>query len=204
MKYATLLFLLALSVAGCREPGRCVEASAPVDDPSTPLAGGTYGDVLALLVGERVGTASWLESEAHVRGFPEAGQTGISVVVHEPTMASAVSLEKEGGLRNERLACPGFLELELELEVRTDDGALDTSVLVPMVFRAVDGATAQVDITDLDLGMLEFDPVDEGAALLMTLSYDENQPPTGSLRLDHRPGSGSVMSIDLVTWVLEE
>ncbi|MCA9710189.1 MAG: hypothetical protein KDK70_30395, partial [Myxococcales bacterium] len=114
------LGLLAALVSACSD-STCVEVThPPVTDPDAPLViGGTYGDALATVVGERSGTLRWLESSAHVRGFPSPGEARITVTIHEPSMAEQVDLERDGreGLYPERHVCPDGLEAELQLDL---------------------------------------------------------------------------------------
>ena len=79
LELLSLLSLFVMPVTACGDAD-CVEAgSRTVTDPSMPLLiGGTYGDVLANFVGERSGTAHWLETDASVRGLPPPGETRIS------------------------------------------------------------------------------------------------------------------------------
>lgn len=200
--------LLALTLAGCSEPAQCVETSrAPVTDPAAALSiGGTYADALATVVGERSGTISWLDSDAYVSGFPAPSEASITVTIEEPTETWDVQLAREGGGRNERLACPSALEVELQVELQTADGMLDATVTAPTTFHTPNAVTISVDITDEDLGMLDWSPVDPDASLLLVLSYGAATGPEGSLRLrsgssDDAEGVGT--SVALATWTLE-
>ncbi|MEM9460409.1 MAG: hypothetical protein AAGF11_39925 [Myxococcota bacterium] len=178
-----------------------------VTDSGEPLLiGGTYGDVLATVVGERSGTLRWRESEQFVRGFPQPGETEIAVEIHEPSMAWDIEIEKRAR-RNERLFCNHALETELEIELQTGDGSLDISVVVPVALDSVESATIVVDITEQELGDLRFDPVDADASLRLMLSYRAQTEPEGALLLSTNAsdddGSGVGMTVDLATWTLE-
>jgi hypothetical protein len=206
LEFLVLLSLFVLPVTACGD-ATCVEVgSRTVTDPSTPLQiGGTYGELLANFVGERSGTALWLETDASVRGFPLPGETGIIVIIHEPVMATEVDLQRQGG-GQERLYCPDELQAEVEVEVRSDDGALDASMLVPIAFQTSHGFTTTIDVTEEDIGAIELGPIDGDARLLLTLSYGAGAAPSGTLRL-HTPegdsGAGVGMSEGLVAWTLE-
>jgi hypothetical protein len=209
MKSLELLSLLSsfvLPVAACGD-ATCVDVgSRTVTDPSTPLLiGGTYGELLTDFVGERSGTARWRETDASVRGLPPPGETGIIVTIHEPSTATEVDLMRRGG-RGERLYCPDELQAESAVEVRSDDGALDASLLVPIAFQTSHGFTTTVDVTEEDIGAIELGPIDEDARLLLTLSYRAGAAPSGTLRLrttEDDSGTGVGMSVDLLTWTLE-
>jgi hypothetical protein len=210
MNRPKLLGLLAVTLVACHEPARCVEASRTVvTDSNAPLLiGGTYGDALATVVGERAGTLRWLESEPYVSGFPPPGETRITVTIDEPTIAWDVDLERRGGRRNERLAsCLDQLKTELEVELQSDDGMLDTAVVTAVSFQSPEAVTIIADVTDEELGTLEFHPVDEDASLLLMLSYGSLTGPEGALELHSRAsdgsGNGVGMSVDLATWTLQ-
>ena len=178
-----------------------------VIDSGDPLfIGGTYGDVLATVMGERSGTLRWLESEQFVRGFPRPGETEITVEIHQPSMAWDIEIEKRAR-RNERLFCTHALETELKIELQTGDGSLDTSVVVPVAFDSVDSVTIVADMTEQELGNLRFDPVDADASLRLMLSYRAQTEPEGALMLStgasDGDGSGAGMTVDLATWTLE-
>ena len=209
-----ILGLPVVTLVACSDPAHCVEASrtAVTDPDASILIGGTYGDVLATVVGERAGTLRWLDSEPYVNGFPPPGEAQITVTIHEPDMASDVDLQKRGGgglyARYERLSCPDLLLAELEVELQSDDGVLDAGpLLAEVVFQTPDGVTFYADVTDEDLGMLDFRPVDEDASLLLMLSYGSLTGPEGALELhsgaSDGSGNGVGMSVDLATWTLE-
>ena len=61
---------------------------------------------------------------------------------------------RQGG-GHERLYCPDELQAEFAVEVRSDDGALDTSLLVPIVLQTSHGFTTTVDVTGEDIGAIE-------------------------------------------------
>jgi hypothetical protein len=202
----SLLSLFILPVAACGD-ATCVEVgSRTITDPSTPLLiGGTYGELLASFVGERSGTAHWRDAEASVRGLPPPGETGITVTIHEPGTATEVDLVREGG-GYERLYCPDELQTEFAIEVRSDDGALDASLLVPIALQTSHGFLATVDVTEEDLGALELDPIDEDARLFLKLSYGTAAAPSGALRLhieERASGTDVGTSVDLLRWTLE-
>jgi hypothetical protein len=208
----TLLGLFAATLAACQDSAHCVEVSrAEVTDPQAAvLIGGTYGEVLATVVGERSGTLQWLQSEQYVSGFPPRGEAGITVTILEPSLSWDVDFERHGGLRYERLLCTDSLETELEVELKSDDGVLDASLRIPVTFQGSDAVTIVADVTDEDLGALDFAPVDDGASLLLTLRYGTLTDPEGSLRLRSATsddagtdaGTGAGMSVDLATWML--
>lgn len=202
----SLLSVLTLPLTACGD-ATCMEAaSRTIADPSTPLLiGGTYGELLAHFVGERSGTAHWRETDASVRGLPPPGQTGIIVTIHERGAAMEVDLMRQGG-GHERLYCPDELQAELAIEVRSEDGALDASLLVPVAFQTSHGLTTTVDVTHDDLGAIELGPSDEGARLLLTLSYRAGAAPSGTLALrtpEDDSDAGVETSVDLLTWTLE-
>ncbi len=201
------LFLVAL--AACNEPARCEEASRSiVTDPDAPLlVGGTYSDALAAIAGERSGVLQWHDGESHVVGFPAPGESRVTLLMHEPSTAWNVDLQRQGGQRNERLACPDRFEAEIEVEIRSDDGVLDMSVMALATFQTVDTAMIVLDVTGEDLGMLDWSPVEEGASLLLVLSLGP-EGGEGALRLvgpgdEEVDSAGGVgQSVELVTWMM--
>jgi hypothetical protein len=209
----TLHFLLLVPVVlvSCNAPDGCVEASrTAVTDPSTALLiGGTYADALAAVGGMRSGPLQWLENEDHVTGFPPPGQAEITVTILEPDTAWNVDLERGPGVgRYERLFCPDVLEADLEIELQSDDGVLDARILAPTTFQRTSTATIVVDVTDEDLGMLEWSPVVEGASLSLWLSYGTATGDEGSLRLRRSEsddsGQGGVgTTVDLARWTVQ-
>jgi hypothetical protein len=203
-----LLGLLTISVSACQESG-CVEISrTKVTDPQEPVfIGGTYGEVLATVVGERSGTLKWEPSEQFVRGFPPAGEVGLTVTVHEPSMAWDIEIEKRAR-RNERLLCTHLLETELEIELRSDDGVLDLNVVAPVTIDNPDSVQIYTDVTENDLGTLQFDPINEDASLRLRLFYSPHAvSEEGALVLSTSSsddgGSGAGMTVELATWTLE-
>jgi len=210
MKHALgLLGLLAATLVACSDPASCVEVSRPpVTDPDAPLViGGTFDDVLDTVAGERSGALQWLPSEQYVRGFPSAGEGQITVTIHAPSMVQEIDLEKQGGQRNERLVCPDWVEAELQIDLRTDDGSLDTTVLGLATLNNPSTATIQADLTEEALGALAFDPIDPDATLRLELSYGTADGPVGALVLSSGSSddgsSGAGMTVDLATWTLE-
>lgn len=206
LEHLSLLSVFVLPVTACGD-ATCVDVgSRTVTDPSTPLRiGGTYGELLADFVGERSGTAHWLETDASVRGLPPPGETGIIVTIHEPNTATEVDLQRQGG-GQERLYCPDELRTEFEVEIRSDDGALDASMLVPIAFQTSHGFSTTIDVTEEDIGAIELGPIDEDARLLLTLSYREGAAPSGTLGLhstEGDSGTGAGTSVRLATWTLE-
>jgi len=203
-----LLGSLATLLLACNDPARCVEVSRPpVTDPSTALViGGTYGDALATVVGARSGTVRWNDGQSQVEGFPAPGEAGITVTIHEPSMAEQIDLEREGGA-GERLFCPDSLRAELEVELRSDDGSLDAVVMAEAEFDDPMAATITADVSDRDLGMITFEPADPEASLRLRLTYVSGSTAEGALVLVSGgatgEGSGEGSSIELATWSLE-
>ncbi len=194
-------------LVACIQDGGCREASRTlITDPSALVLMGTFADVRATVAGTRSGTLQWHDSSPHVRGFPPPGSTGISVTIVEPAEAWDVDLERYNVPRNERLACPDFLETDLEIELRSDDGMLDATIVVPVDFMAPDSVVVWADITDEDLGMLRWDPVEEDAQLFLVLEYGTLTGPEGSLRysFEHSDGFGHGVGFmtNLATWTL--
>lgn len=206
-RFAPLFALLAVPASACQESEGCVEVSRhEVTDPADGLfIGGTYADVLATATGERSGTLQWQPSDGVVRGFPTAGEVGLTVELHPPSMAWDIEIEKRAG-RNDRLACSHQLEAEFQIDLRSEDGALDTTVLAPATIESPDSVSIYTDITDQDLGALTFDPIEQSAALRLRLSYVDGRPPDGALVLSTGPSdgdSGAGMTVELATWTLE-
>lgn len=207
-KFLVSIGLLVPTLVACSDPARCVEASrVPVMDAATPLVvGGTYADVLATLVGARSGAMRWLDTQAHVDGFPAEGATAITVTIAEPVETWNVDRTRDGGGRNERLACPDVVETELAVELQSDDGELEMSATLAVELQAPDRVTFLVDITDEDLGSLVWNPVDPDASLLLMGSYVMGGAAEGALRLRTGGGNeadGAGMSVDLATWTLD-
>jgi hypothetical protein len=219
MKHALPLFgLLAAIVplAACGDAGECIQIDRPpVTDPEAPLIlGVTFGELMTVVVGERSGPLQWASSEPYVHGFPAPGETRITVTVHEPRMVEEIDLQKRGGSRfpgrNERLYCAGWVEAVLELDLQTDDGALDTTVTANATFHDPDSAVVVADLTTQRLGAVSFDPVDPTATLHLQLSYrasDSNGSAEGTLVLrsgsSDGGGSGVGMAVELATWALD-
>lgn len=216
MKHAlSLLGLLSATtmLAACGADGGCVEIDhPPVTDPDAPLVlGVTFGELMTVVVGERSGPLQWESSESYVRGFPPPGETRITVTVHEPSMVQEIDQEREEASRfpwrNERILCSDWVEADLEVDLRTDDGALDTTIMAGATFRDSSSAVIHADLTEQDLGPLTFDPVDPDATLSLRLSYGSADGPQGALVLQSGSsdgeGSGVGMSVDLATWTLE-
>ena len=113
---------------------------------------------------------------------------------------------EEGGRRNERLFCPDHLEAELEIELRSDDGVLDAVIVTPVTLQAPDRMVLTVDVSDEDLGMLDWTPVEVGATLYLMLSYGTSAGSEGALQLHSGEGGDSEgvgTSVELATWTLE-
>ncbi|MEM9461905.1 MAG: hypothetical protein AAGF11_47540 [Myxococcota bacterium] len=204
-----ILIVLAVTLTACAEPARCVEVSrSALTDPNDAiLFGGTYGDVLATIVGERSGALRWLESEAYVAGFPSPGEAQITVTIDQPYQAWDIDVQRQGGNRYDRLACPDILQAEAEVAIQSDGGVLDATLAATMSFQAPDTLLYVTDVTDEDLGSLEFRPIEKGASLFLTLSYGSNDGPRGALTLrsgaSSDSGDGVGMSVDLATWTLD-
>jgi len=200
-------------LAACGNTGGCFQVDhPPVTDPDAPLVlGVTFGELITVVVGERSGPLQWESSESYVRGFPPPGETRITVTVHEPSMVEEIDLEKEKGSRfpwrNERILCDDWVETDLEVDLRTDDGALDTTIMAGATFDDSSSAVIHADLTEEDLGALTFDPVDPNATLRLRISYGTADGPLGALVLrsgsSDGEGSGVGMSVELATWTLE-
>lgn len=208
-RVCVVLGLLTVSSAACQESEGCVEVSRTmVADPQDEVhIGGTYGDVLATVVGERTGTLKWKQSEQFVRGFPSPGEVGLTVTVHEPSMAWDIEIEKRAR-RNERLLCTHLLETELEIELRSDDGILELDVVAPVTIDSPDSVRVYADVTEQDLGTLQFDPINEDASLRLRLSYDpyavsEDGALILSTNSSDDDGNGNGMTVELATWTLD-
>ncbi|MCA9704543.1 MAG: hypothetical protein KDK70_01700 [Myxococcales bacterium] len=156
-------------------------------------------------MGERSGTLQWRPSEQFVRGFPPPSEVGITVEIHPPSTAWDVEIESQLR-RNERLLCTHWLETEFEVELRSDDGVLDAKLLDAATSSSPDSLWTYADVTELDLGTLSFDPIEEGASLHLRLSYDLENDPTGALILStgasDDSGNGAGMTVELATWTL--
>lgn len=202
--------LAATTLAACYESSSCKEISRTlITDPHAPLRnGGSLAELQATVGGTRTGPFQWLESESYVRGFPPPGETKITVTIAEPTFVWDVDYEPFDTQRNERLFCPDFLETELEIELRTDDGVLDTSVVISPWLDDPSSASLWIDVTDDDLGNLPWDPIEPDAELELVLSYGSLTGPEGSLRYSYEEsddaGSGLGFMTDLATFTLPD
>lgn len=201
MRWA-LLLSVATGVTTVACDSTCERVPRPtVTDPDTPLIiGGTWGDALVTIVGERSGSLTWQPSEPQVQGLPAPGETGVTVVIHEPDSAEEIDLEREGGHRHERLYCPDRVEAELELELRTDDGALDLRVPALATFDDPSSASITAELRGDDLGLTPPD-----ASLHLRLHYGDGlDGPGGALILDSDDAeSGASMTVELATWTLD-
>ncbi|MCX4239744.1 hypothetical protein [Paraliomyxa miuraensis] len=194
---------------GCDSKGGCFQVDhPPVTEEDTPLViGVTFGEMVATVVGERFGPLRWESSEPYIRGLPPPGQTRISVTVHEPTMAQEIDLERvvdsRFPWRNDRVVCSDWVEADLEITLRTDDGALDTTIVVGALFDEFGSATMTGELDDLDA--LGVEPVDPNATLYIRLSHEFDRPAEGALvlRSGSSDGNGGGMSVELATWTLE-
>lgn len=212
MKHVSpLIGLLAMTVVACEAAGPCVQIDhAPVTDKDAPLViGVTFGEMTTVVVGERSGPLRWESSEPYVRGFPPPGETRLTVTVHEPSTAQEIDLEREDGSRfpwrNERIVCSDRVDADLELDLRTDDGVLDTTIVAGASFDEFGSATMTGDLNDLDA--LGLEPVDPNATLHVRLSYDSDRSAEGALVFRsgsaNGDGNGVGMSVELATWTLE-
>ncbi|MCX4241017.1 hypothetical protein [Paraliomyxa miuraensis] len=181
-------------------------------DKDEPLVlGVTFGELMTVVVGERSGPLQWEASESYVRGFPPSGETRITVTVYEPSMVQEIDLERAESSRfpwlNERIDCSDWVEADLEIDLRSDDGALDTTLMTGAKFITSTSASIYADLTEEDLGDLIFDPVDPDATLRLQLSYGTADGPLGALVLrsgsSDGEGNGVGMSVELATWTLE-
>ncbi|MCX4239391.1 hypothetical protein [Paraliomyxa miuraensis] len=209
----TIIGLLTATavLVGCESKGGCFQVDhPPVTDEDAPLViGVTFGEMVATVVGERSGPLRWEPSEPYIRGLPPPGQTRITVTVHEPTMAQEIDLERvvDSRLpwRNDRVVCSDWVETDLELALRTDDGALDTTIVAGALFDEF-GSTTMTGELD-DLAALGVEPVDPNATLYVRLSHDADRPAEGTLVLrsgsSDGNGNGGGMSVELATWTLE-
>ena len=188
MRHALILPIsLAVVTPACDDSPVCVEASrTELSEPDdVVLEVSTFEEVLTSVVGERSGPLRWQPSEPYLRGFPSPGDARISVTIYQPKSAESVEVERTDSDRlpgrRERVLCSGWLETELEVELKTSDGALDAFVRVPAVFREPGRLTTELDVTEVDLGGLSFDPVDPDASLRLRLDYGFTHDPNGSL-----------------------
>lgn len=176
--------LASTLLLACSQPGVCEEVSRTlVTAPSDPvLMGGSFADVQATVRGTRSGPLRWHHTEQYVRGFPPPGQSEITVTITEPTLAWDVRTEAIRTSRYDRVSCPHYLETDLEIQLRSSDGVLDASIVVPVDIQTPDSVSLWVDVTDEDLGNLPWDPVREDARLELELAYGCLSCPEGSLR----------------------
>lgn len=209
MSSSKKLGLLASTLlVACNQPGVCKEVSRTlITRPSSPvLMGGTLADVQATVGGTRSGPLQWLPSQQYVRGFPLPGQTEITVAIAEPTMAWDVRTEVVRPSRHDRITCPHYLESDLEIQLRSDDGVLDARIVAPVDIQAPDSVSIRVDVTDEDLGNLPWDPIEEDASLELVLEYGTLTGTEGSLRYSYQhsddSGNGVGFMTDLATWTL--
>lgn len=183
LKLLALLALLAPAGLAACEAGGCKEVSrTAVTDPHAPLHVGTLAELRTTVGGVRSGSLQWLESERYVRGFPPPGHTEITIAIAEPDVVWDLDLEPFDVQRNERLYCSDYVRVELEIELKTADGILDTRVDTLATLGNTSTAGLWVDITDEDLGNLRWDPVREDARLELVLDYGCLTCPEGSLR----------------------
>lgn len=196
-----LVLLASLVLLGCREPGGCREVSRTlVTDPGAPVLGhGTFADVQATIGGTRSGPLEWHDAEPYVRGFPPPGTTDITVTIVEPSEVWSVDLERYNVQRNERLYCGDYLETDLEVALRSDDGMLDAHIVAPVDFQTTDTVTLWADITDEDFGMLRFDPLEDDAELYLVLEYGTLTGPEGSLRYSYEESDDSGNGVGFMT-----
>ncbi|MGD8858522.1 MAG: hypothetical protein PVI30_00820 [Myxococcales bacterium] len=93
-------------------------------DEMTPL-GFTAGEVLDFVVGEHTETLTWHELAIASYG-PEQGEQGLTVeVTHDGGELRYVELAADTGGAEIFASCPPRLELDVEIGLRTDGGALD-------------------------------------------------------------------------------
>ena len=196
---------------GCEVKGGCFQVDhPPVTDKDAPLViGVTFGEMMTVVVGERSGPLRWESSEQQIHELPPPSDTRITVTVHEPSMAQEIDLEQEEGSRfpwlNERIDCLDRVDADLELDLRTDDGTLDTTIVAGASFDEFGSARMTGDLEDLDA--LGLDPADPNATLYVRLSYHSDRPAEGTLVLrsgsSDGHGNGGGMSVELATWTLE-
>ncbi|MCX4240396.1 hypothetical protein OEB96_07215 [Paraliomyxa miuraensis] len=196
---------------GCDSKGGCFQVDHPpvTDKEALLVIGVTFGEMVTVVEGERSGPLQWESSESYVRGLPPPGQTRITVTVHEPSMVQEIDQEQEEASRfpwkNERIVCSDRVDADLEIDLRTDDGALDTTIVAGASFDEFGEAQMTGVLEDLDA--LGLDPVDPNATLHVQLSYDSDRSAEGALVLrsgsSDGNGSGSGMSVELATWTLE-
>lgn len=207
----SLLLVAVMTSSGC-DGATCVQVDHPVvTDPDSPLIiGGTYGDALSTIVGSRSGPLQWHEIEPAVEGLPAPGETRITVVIHEPSMAEQLDFEKKRSVPNERLTCSDWVLAYLEVELHSEDGALDVRLPATAKFYDPGEASILVRVGDEHLEPLGLRPSDPDAELLIQLTYygyEDAPPPSGTLTLRSdsggEGGNGVGMSVDLATWTLE-
>jgi hypothetical protein len=207
MDQSKLLCLLALATLAACEPSGCEEVSRTlVTDPSAPvLMGETFADLQAAVGGTRSGPLRWYDNNQYVRGFPAAGESKITVTIAEPIAAWDIEVETHNK-RNERLSCSGYLETALQITLRSDDGVLDASIIAPVSTQIAGEVSIWVDVTDEDLGMLPWNPVEDDAELYLVLEYGSLTGPEGSLRYSYEQsddsGNGVGFMTELATWTL--
>jgi hypothetical protein len=181
MRCSALLVAAALEACdgGCREVYR-----RTVTDPDEPLSiVRTLADMQAELGGSRSGPLHWTEEGPRVaKGFPAGGEAEITVIISVPNNALDVLLNESGPFPR-RGTCPSHADVDLEIDLRSSDGLLDTGTVSQVSFHDVDDApTIWVDVTDEDLGALTWDPLVEGSRLYFVMESDESAYDSGSLR----------------------
>jgi hypothetical protein len=196
-----VVLVASAALVACNEPsGHCeVVSRIRSTDPSAPLLiGGTLADVQTAVGGTHSGPLRWLESEGVAWGWPPPGETELTVTV-QPLSAEELDREVVDAGRDERLACTDLLQMELEIELRTADGNIDTTILSTMTLESQDSMWIVHDLTHEDFGALRWGPLDDPAQLLLELVlHDATTAPHGSLKL-FRPAEEEYF-VELATW----
>lgn len=130
-------------------------------------------------VRSRSGPLQWIAGEQY--GFPPPGDAEITMTIDMLEAWNVVFGHHSSRLFPERLICQPATEVEVEIDLRSSDGALEATVTAPAYFGHGELSTMWVDVTEEDLGFA-WGPVGD-ARLFLVLDYDYERAANGSLQL---------------------
>ena len=178
---ATLLMALPCLSAGCaaggqtgeESGGHCQETSRALDlDTESPL-GFSPRDVLGFAEGEHSTAFEWLPTPAVPYG-PESGPGRLQLSVSSLGRARLVTREPNGTSDGTELldCCPDSVQLDVQLTLRTEAGALDETVDAVLEAHAAGSASLLVLLSPPLRGTLTFDERALGDAVLEGVQLD--------------------------------